>query len=659
MITGYPDGTFRPDNTVLLEEAVTVMLKLLGYTADDFGSSWPYGQLGIAANLHITDNISCTAGAELKRDDVLKLIYNTLVAQPKNVSSPQQKYLESLNCNLYENAVIIATNSENNSVTPGYVLTSEGSFKIDNSFDNDLVGRKGDLIVKNGVDYAAFMQSEQIAQKHVVYSMLADTVITFSNGAMTSFNVDDSILAYKDAVKTTFGSLKNSLSTGDIIYIMKNAGGNVDYINVTTDNMTGPYTVSNASQLSSYGINISGATIMRDGVKADIASVEANDIVYYLADINTVFVYSRKITGVYEKAYPNKDIPTSVTVSGVEYTIESAAAFDKLSSNGSFKFGDTITLLLGKDGQIADVYTTNASDELIVGYLTETGTKEFTNANGEAYSAIYAKIIKTDASVVEVVSDKNYSSYLNKIVSVIYDNGKAKLTKLRTENDSLGKVDAKNMKIGNIYVDSDVEILDVTTTESDEQGNYIRTYMQRLDGTKLSDSKILYVGKNSAGEISKLILNNATGDAYSYGMISDVTKTESGGSMKVTTRKYTCNIGGKSYVCNISYDSSFSLGSVVGVTFNGSAIGSMKKINSVGVVKKISDGYVLIDNASYTMSDNVVVYRSNLSSGIATYTTVPLSEIRGKEDDYRITAYMDKSVSEGGRVRVFVVSDKN
>ena len=41
LITGYPDGTFRPEDTVLLEEAVTVMLKLLGFTSEDFGSSWP------------------------------------------------------------------------------------------------------------------------------------------------------------------------------------------------------------------------------------------------------------------------------------------------------------------------------------------------------------------------------------------------------------------------------------------------------------------------------------------------------------------------------------------------------------------------------------------------------------------------------------------
>ena len=53
IVTGYPDATFRPDNYVTYEEAVTVCLKLLGYTSEDFGVSWPYGQTGMAANLKL------------------------------------------------------------------------------------------------------------------------------------------------------------------------------------------------------------------------------------------------------------------------------------------------------------------------------------------------------------------------------------------------------------------------------------------------------------------------------------------------------------------------------------------------------------------------------------------------------------------------------
>ena len=53
ILSGYPDGSFCPENPVLYEEAMTVVLKLLGYTDDDFGDSWPYGQVGMADRLEL------------------------------------------------------------------------------------------------------------------------------------------------------------------------------------------------------------------------------------------------------------------------------------------------------------------------------------------------------------------------------------------------------------------------------------------------------------------------------------------------------------------------------------------------------------------------------------------------------------------------------
>ena len=40
-LTGYLDGSYKPDNTVTLEEAATGARKLLGYTTEDFSCSYP------------------------------------------------------------------------------------------------------------------------------------------------------------------------------------------------------------------------------------------------------------------------------------------------------------------------------------------------------------------------------------------------------------------------------------------------------------------------------------------------------------------------------------------------------------------------------------------------------------------------------------------
>ena len=79
---------------------------------------------------------------------------------------------------------------------------------------------------------------------------------------------------------------------------------------------------------------------------------------------------------------------------------------------------------------------------------------------------------------------------------------------------------------------------------------------------------------------------------------------------------------------------------------------------SMGEVKRIGDGTVTIGTTSYLTSDNLVVYKSNLSFGISKYTIIPLNEIKGNEDKYTITAYSDKNINSGGRVRLLIVKEK-
>ena len=44
-MNGYTDGSFRPDNTVTLEEACAAVLKLLSYKTTDLTGSFPQAQL--------------------------------------------------------------------------------------------------------------------------------------------------------------------------------------------------------------------------------------------------------------------------------------------------------------------------------------------------------------------------------------------------------------------------------------------------------------------------------------------------------------------------------------------------------------------------------------------------------------------------------------
>ena len=78
---GYIDGTFRPDQTITLEEACTALLRLLGYDSSSLGGSFPTAQLTKAASLGLRDQLSAVQGQTLTRRECVTLFYNLLTAK--------------------------------------------------------------------------------------------------------------------------------------------------------------------------------------------------------------------------------------------------------------------------------------------------------------------------------------------------------------------------------------------------------------------------------------------------------------------------------------------------------------------------------------------------------------------------------------------------
>ena len=79
-LSGYLDGSFRPDNAVTLEEACTAVLKLLGYDVTAFSGTFPAAQLNKASSLGLRSNISASQGSTLTLAEGAQLVYNALTA---------------------------------------------------------------------------------------------------------------------------------------------------------------------------------------------------------------------------------------------------------------------------------------------------------------------------------------------------------------------------------------------------------------------------------------------------------------------------------------------------------------------------------------------------------------------------------------------------
>ena len=170
---------------------------------------------------------------------------------------------------------------------------------------------------------------------------------------------------------------------------------------------------------------------------------------------------------------------------------------------------------------------------------------------------------------------------------------------------------------------------------------YAKTYMQRLDGMELTSSNIRYYATNSKGEITELILNNATGDAYVYGIVTKGYDSDRGGAtVQADNSSYSVANTSLAYACGAKL-----------------AIDGMNVVNSYNLKSySISKGNLTTAEAysgsnTYRLSDKVAVYYKN-SAGIM---QISLSD--AVNGNYRYNCYYDKSEDKGGRIRVIVAED--
>lgn len=86
-MNGYTDGSFRPDNTVTLEEACAAVLKMLSYKTTDLTGSFPQAQLNKAQQIGLRDQLTCTQGQVMTYEQCTLLLYNALRANTASGSA--------------------------------------------------------------------------------------------------------------------------------------------------------------------------------------------------------------------------------------------------------------------------------------------------------------------------------------------------------------------------------------------------------------------------------------------------------------------------------------------------------------------------------------------------------------------------------------------
>ena len=197
-INGYTDGTFRPDNTVTLEEACTAALKLLGYKMTDLNGVFPTAQLNKAQELGLRNQLNRSQSEAMNYEDCALLLYNTLTANTASGSA----YGTSLGFTVSNGQVDTSTVMLKS--LKGPFVASEGTqlpFAPVSVYRNDKVSESGELNKYDVYYYSESLQTVWIYTRRaagritaVSPSASAPTAVTVAG---TSYQLGSSAVASK------------------------------------------------------------------------------------------------------------------------------------------------------------------------------------------------------------------------------------------------------------------------------------------------------------------------------------------------------------------------------------------------------------------------------------------------------------------------------
>lgn len=422
-------------------------------------------------------------------------------------------------------------------------------------------------------------------------------------------------------------------------YSMSSTGSGIDANEIISANSVGPITVNSSTWYAGTGLKTAGMTVYLNDKQSSLSNIMTDDIIYYSVSLNTVWAYDKTTTGVLQNILPSRASPTSIVVSGTTYTISGSSAAQALSYSGGFNTGDTVTLLIGRDGSVADIVSASDSGSNI-GYVTGAGNKAYTDSNGGTYYSNYVTLVLADGSKSEYQTTSDELSLVDSMVSINFSNGLTTIGSVGYTAPT-GTVSYSRMTIGSINMSTDIKILDV-----DNYGNYTVVYPQRLDGVSLTSGNVIYCEYDALGNITELFLKDVTGDTMTYGLLTNVSQTQDGLNLRGT---YSYNISG-----NIGTYSTTNV--LFGVSAGPASFAyknnTIAKITSLSSLPNMafsgSSAVISSSGVKYLLSDHVVIYK--YSSGI--YTVISASQASG----LNLTAYYDKPQNEGGRVRVIIAT---
>lgn len=614
LVQGRGNGYFQPDTPITFGEAVAVLMRSLGYSDQDVaqvGGKWYAGHLTQAGQIGLTNGLNISGDAAITRGQAALLFENMLYTQPKG--DPEMFLVSQLGGSLLEDVILLSVRAtaEDGTANSVEVALDGGAavYKTTHSpFETSLEGSKVSLVLDQSGKVLALRPSTAGTRRTVTLAEHEINYITTSSGERLS--VPTATTTYLGNISKPYGDAYLSLKSGSKVTLSYSAAGRLEYLFLPQEDTT------------------------------------VNDPVL-------------RLTGVYEAAAPSLKTPLRLTLMGAEFEVLP----DAMDALAAHKLGDTITILLTADSKVAGVADGTSSLPAPVGVVTEVNSGDtsatvtvepvagLTDANGEPIT-FRGKLFGSDQNLEGALVTFSSSQ-----------TGRLSLTRVKA-GGATGALDvARRTLDGKPLADK------VYLYEQVGGGMPQAISWSQLTRATVPESKVIYAGQNISGQVNVLVLNDVTGDGYSYGLaqIEQIATDSMGDSTVYNTGVSVQRANGDAigpYIGGVDVKNGAPIGIAPSLaTLNSDPrLGSWVSLTAVKGVSRSSFtmnsgegsapiGTVTANGLTLPIAADVCCYNATAKTF---FGVGEASLLAARAYSATLTVYYDRAPSEGGKVRLVV-----
>ena len=612
-ISGYTDGSFRPDNAVTLEEACTAVLKLLGYDVTTLSGTFPAAQLNKANELGLRDNLTKTQGEGMTLEDGAVLLYNALTA----TTTEGKVYASSLGFTVNNGVVDVSSILLSNVKGPFVAgLGTQLPFAPTAVYRNDTVTTDATL---NAYDVYYYNETAQTVWIYTRKAAGRITAVAPSANAPTSVTVAGTEYTIASSSVAAQLSALNGGGVGQVVTLL--LGMNDEAVSVLTGDAANEVFYGVVQTTSRSLVENSGPDVQQT------VAVACTDGVTRSVNVDKQFNYpAGKLVAI--TVDENGESIQSLETKSTSGTVNAeGTALDNTALASNVEILDTTSEGLAGavrpsrlsgvtlSGTDVKYYTTNEKGEIDRLILSDvTGDLwEYAALDGIQAATDYAGS-KIDEKINEKVSSSSSTS-----------SSLAGMTTTTGDDDQKAKQTALDVR--NILLPSTSDVLYGLV-----DGSIVSTTWNQLTGStdRLASYVLKKVGNNVGGVAGNII------DYFASGA------------------NYVCYVNGKqvTYTTSVKYPV-IAGGVAIGKSADGKKVNAMVQLSPV-VVDKLGAGWVMKGDTRYETADDIQVYLWNQG----TYYKVSLADLNTQ--DYKLIGWYDnQGHSAGNKIRLLVAVRTN